>query len=61
VALGQFRAEGQLDAESDIDQIVDLMYGTMQYVLIVNHRRLSLTYADDLANILLNGLLPKRK
>ena len=61
VALGQFRAEGQLDAESDIDQIVDLMYGTMQYVLIVNHRRLSLAYADDLANILLNGLLPKRK
>lgn len=61
VALGQFRAEGQLDAESDIDQIVDLMYGTMQYVLIVNHRRLSLAYADDLADILLNGLLPKRK
>jgi AcrR family transcriptional regulator len=57
--LERYRAEGLLPDNYDFDQVLDVMYGPLLFLLMVRHVELTLAYAENLANMVLNGLLPR--
>jgi AcrR family transcriptional regulator len=54
--LREFRSHGKLAAGADIDQILDAMYGTLQFMLLAYPNKLSLPYAEKLATLVLHGI-----
>lgn len=59
-ALQKFKDAGQLPQEYDIDQVLDVMYGPLHFLLMVRHAKLTQAYADSLAAIVVKGILPRR-
>ncbi len=57
--LDRYKTQGLLPAKYDFDQVLDLMYGPLLFLLIVRHGELTLEYAESLAGMVLNGLLPR--
>ena len=57
--LERYRAEGLLPDNYDFDQVLDVMYCPLLFLLMVRHVELTLAYAENLANMVLNGLLPR--
>lgn len=60
-ALQKFQDAGQIPPEFDIEQVLDAMYGPLHFLLVVRHNKLSATYAEKMAQILLRGLAPRGK
>jgi AcrR family transcriptional regulator len=59
VLLERYQAQGLLPANYDFDQVLDVMYGPLMFLLMVRHGELTLAYAEGLARMVLNGLLPR--
>jgi AcrR family transcriptional regulator len=57
--LEEYRAEGQLSKELDLDQVLDAMYGPLHFLLMVRHAKLTTAYAEGLASLVLDGLRPR--
>ncbi|HWR37000.1 MAG TPA: TetR/AcrR family transcriptional regulator [Clostridia bacterium] len=57
--LERFQAEGTLVQHANIDQILDVMYGPLQFLLMTRRCRITTEYADSLASLVLHGLLPR--
>ena len=49
-------SEGQVPENFDIEQILDAMYGPLQFLLMVRHGKSTAAYAESLAALLLHGL-----
>jgi AcrR family transcriptional regulator len=60
VLLDRYQSQGLLPEAYDFDQVLDLMYGPLLFLLMVRHGELTLGYAENLARMVLNGLLPRR-
>lgn len=58
-ALQRFQSMGHLPTEFDIEQVLDLMYGPLHFLLMVRHNKLTQAYAEKLAAILVHGLAPR--
>jgi AcrR family transcriptional regulator len=58
-ALRRYQDEGQMPEDFDIDQVLDAMYGPLQFLLMVRHGKPNQAYADGLASLLLHGFLPR--
>jgi len=57
--LLKFRASGRLPAEAEVEQVLDVMYGPLYFLLLIRHTRPTPVYADSLASLLLHGLIPR--
>lgn len=60
-SLQKFQDAGHLPEGFDIEQVLDAMYGPFHFLLMVKHSKLSAAYAEKLAVILLQGLMPREK
>jgi AcrR family transcriptional regulator len=58
-ALLEFQRKGDLSQNFDIELVLDAMYGPLHYILMVQRQRLTPSYAEKLAKILLCGLASK--
>jgi hypothetical protein len=58
-ALERFQRDGQLPANWDIEQVLDAMYGPFYFLLMVRHAAPTPEYVAHLADMLLQGLLPR--
>ena len=59
--LQKFKDTGRLPQDYDIEQVLDAMYGPLHFLLMVKHNKLSVAYAEKMAQLLLHGLTPRRK
>jgi AcrR family transcriptional regulator len=59
VALQKFQDEGQLPKCFDIEQVLDVMYGPLHFLLMVRHGKPTAEYAAGLAAMLVHGLAPR--
>jgi AcrR family transcriptional regulator len=57
--LERYHSQGLLPANYDFDQVLDVMYGPLMFLLMVRHGDLTLAYAESLANMVLHGLQPR--
>ncbi|MBS1877380.1 MAG: TetR/AcrR family transcriptional regulator [Acidobacteria bacterium] len=57
--LEEYRAEGELRSDADLELVLDAMYGPLHFVLLVRHSRTTAAYAENLAALILNGLKPR--
>ena len=57
--LRQYQAEGKLVRNLDVEQVLDVMYGPLHFLLMVRHAKLTTAYSENLASLLLGGLLPR--
>ncbi len=57
--LQEYRDEGLLSPDADLDLVLDAMYGPLHFVLMLRHAKLSTSYAENLAALILNGLKPR--
>ena len=57
--LQQYKDEGILPKDFDLEQVLDLMYGPLHFLLMVKHGKLSMGYAERVARMLLHGLMPR--
>lgn len=57
--LQEYRAEGQLPPDADLEMVLDVMYGPLHFVLMVRHAKLTTNYADNLSALILQGLRPR--
>jgi len=57
--LAEYQKEGQLPAGYKLEQVLDLMYGPLHFLLMTRHAKLNIDHAMGLANVLLHGLLPR--
>jgi AcrR family transcriptional regulator len=55
-ALLRFQSAGDLSQKFDIEIVLDAMYGPLHFILMVQRHRLTTSYAEKLAEILLYGL-----
>ena len=55
-ALLEFQHTGDLSREFDVELVLDAMYGPLHFILMVQRQRLTPSYAEKLAKILLRGL-----
>src|ERR1039457_738818 len=51
--LREYRAEGQLSKDLNLEQVLDAMYGPLHFVLLVRHAKLATAYAESLAALVL--------
>jgi AcrR family transcriptional regulator len=58
-ALQKFKNEGALPEHFDIEQVLDVMYGPLHFLLMVRHGKLGPAYAESLAAMLVHGLAPR--
>jgi AcrR family transcriptional regulator len=58
-ALQKFKNEGQLPERFDIEQVLDVMYGPLHFLLMVRHSKPTPAYAESLAALLVHGLAPR--
>lgn len=54
--LAEYQAEGELDANADLGQVLDIMYGPLHFLLMVRHAKISTGYTDRLVALILDGL-----
>ncbi|MCC7498897.1 MAG: TetR/AcrR family transcriptional regulator [Bryobacterales bacterium] len=54
--LAEYQAEGELDANADLGQALDIMYGPLHFLLMVRHAKITPRYTDSLAALILRGL-----
>ncbi len=54
--LAEYQAEGELDAKADLGQVLDIMYGPLHFLLMVRHAKITTSYTDSLASLILKGL-----
>jgi AcrR family transcriptional regulator len=59
LALQKFKDEGQLPERFDIEQVLDIMYGPLHFLLMVRHGKPTQAYAESLAAMLVHGLAPR--
>jgi AcrR family transcriptional regulator len=61
-ALERNQARGELRADVDLDLVLDVLYGPLYYRLFLGRGDLtfSQSYAERLADVALNGLIPDR-
>jgi AcrR family transcriptional regulator len=57
--LQEYRAEGQLSKDLNLEPVLDAMYGPLHFVLLVRHAKLTTAYAERLAGLVLDGLRPR--
>lgn len=57
--LQQYKNEGMLPKDFDLEQVLDVMYGPLHFLLMVRHGKLSTGYAEKVAGVLLHGLMPR--
>jgi AcrR family transcriptional regulator len=57
--LQEYRADGQLPPDADLELVLDAMYGPLHLVLMLRHGKLSTSYAERLSALVLNGLKPR--
>ncbi len=57
--LQKFQDKGRLPQDYDIEQVLDVMYGPLHFLLMVKHNKLSAAYAEKMAQVLLRGLTPR--
>lgn len=55
-AMRRLQQSGHLDPKTDLDTVLDILYGPLFMLLLVQHRRLSSTYATQLVPMLLYGI-----
>lgn len=55
-AMRHLQQSGHLDPKTDLDTVLDILYGPLFMLLLVQHRRLSSTYATQLVPMLLYGI-----
>lgn len=52
--------QGELRAELDADAVIDALYGSLVYKLLVPHGELSDEYVDSLVECVFEGIAPKK-
>jgi AcrR family transcriptional regulator len=57
--LQQYKNEKMLPREFDLEQVLDVMYGPLHFLLMVRHGKLTTAYAEKVAALMLHGLLPR--
>jgi AcrR family transcriptional regulator len=57
--LQYYKDEGMLPSEFDLEQVLDIMYGPLHFMLMVRHGKLSTAYAEKIAGLMLHGLKPR--
>lgn len=55
-AMRHLQKSGNLNKNIDLDTVLDVLYGPLFMLLLVQHRRLSSTYAEQLVPCLLHGI-----
>lgn len=55
-ALLRFQKNGSLPKQMDVDMVLDVLYGPLHMLLMVQHSRLKPGYAEQLTQILLTGI-----
>ena len=56
-ALARAQARGQLRADTDLESVVDALFGPVYFRLLAGHASLTAEFADTLVETLLDGLL----
>ena len=56
VVLDRHRKEGRLPKQTDLDALLDLLYGPFYFRLLAGHGPLTPAYADTIADLALSGI-----
>lgn len=57
--LQEYKNEGLLSQDLDLEHVLDVMYGPLHFMLMVRHGKLTAAYAEKVAAMVLRGLLPR--